>query len=67
MKLIGELIDNDQQPQPEMVHQVRTGLNDCVERQPDGRLQLRFTLPDENALNGLAATLAKMLVTDGTK
>jgi hypothetical protein len=64
MKLIGELIDNQQTPNPETVDRVRSGLSDCAERQPDGRLQLRFSLPDENALSGLATTLAKMLVAE---
>jgi len=68
MKLIGELIESDHDPQPETVQQVRTGLNDCVERQADGRVQLRFSLPSEEALDGLAAMLARMLVkeNDGT-
>lgn len=63
MKLIGELVDSEHAPAPETVAQMRSGLNDCVERQSDGRLQLTFSLPDEDALNGLATTLAKMLVT----
>ena len=64
MKLIGELIDNEQAPQPEAIDRVRAGLSDCAERQSDGKLQLRFTLPDEESLNGLATTLAKMLVSE---
>jgi superfamily II DNA or RNA helicase len=64
MKLIGELIDGQHNPKPETVAQVRSGLDDCVERQSDGRLQLRFSLPDEEALTGFATVLAKMLVTE---
>ncbi|MDC0937241.1 DEAD/DEAH box helicase, partial [Pirellulales bacterium] len=62
MKLVGELVNNDRTPDPEVVSQVRAGLDDCVERSTDGRLQVRFTLPDDDALNGLAATLAMLLV-----
>ncbi len=64
IKLIGELVDNGSTPNPQMVDQVRSGLDDCVEREPDGRLQLRFTLPNEEALNGLATTFAKLLVAE---
>jgi len=64
MKLVGELIDNDNTPDPQTVNQVRAGLDDCVERDPDGRLQVRFTLPGDDALNGLATTLAKLLVSE---
>ncbi|MEX1224387.1 MAG: helicase, partial [Pirellulales bacterium] len=67
MKLIGELIDNGRTPEPDTVQKVRAGLDDCVERQPDGRLQLRFSLPNEDALHGLATTLAKMLVAEGAE
>ncbi len=66
MKLIGELIQNDRQPQPEVVNQVHAGLNECVERQSDGRMQLRLVLPDEAALSDLATTLARMLVAEET-
>lgn len=62
MNLVGQLVDNDRTPDGAVVQQVRAGLNDCVERDPTGRLQVRFTLPGEDALDGLAATLAKLLV-----
>ncbi len=62
MKLVGELIDNGTNPDPQTVNQVRAGLDGCIERDADGRPQVRFTLPDDNALNGLATTLAKLLV-----
>jgi SNF2 family DNA or RNA helicase len=64
VKLVGELIDNGREPDPQTVSQVRTGLDDCVERDADGRLQVRFTLPDDEALNGLAMSLARLLVSD---
>ncbi len=43
---------------------MRAGLDDCVDRDPNGRLQVRFTLPDDEALNGLATTLARLLVSE---
>jgi len=64
MKLVSDLIDSGSAPDPRTVNQVRAGLDDCIERDPDGRLQVRFTLPDDNALNGLATTLAKLLVSE---
>jgi len=63
MHLVGELIGGDA-PDARAVEQVRTGLSDCVERDPDGRLQLRFSLPNEESLEGLATTLAKLLVAE---
>jgi hypothetical protein len=63
LKLVGELLDSGTAPNPQTVDQVRAGLNECVERDPAGRLQVRFTLPSDDALNGLATTLAKLLVT----
>lgn len=65
MNLVSELVDNGQTPDPQVVQQVRSGLNDCIERDDDGRVQVRFTLPGDDALNGLAATLAKLLVVKG--
>jgi SNF2 family DNA or RNA helicase len=62
INLVGELIDNGKMPDDGTVKQIRAGLDECVERAPDGRYQVRFTLPDEHALNSLAATLAKLLV-----
>lgn len=62
MKLVGELIDNGQTADEQAVSQVRAGLASCAEQDPDGRLQLRLTLPNEDALQNLATTLAKLLV-----
>ena len=64
MKLVGELIDNGTPPDDRTIHRVRAGLSDCIERDSDGRLQVRFTLPSDNALNDLATTLAKLLVSE---
>ncbi|HUS39276.1 MAG TPA: DEAD/DEAH box helicase [Pirellulales bacterium] len=62
LNLVSELIEDGSHPDPSTVNLVRAGLDRCVERDADGRPQLRFTLPDENALNGLATTLAKLLI-----
>jgi SNF2 family DNA or RNA helicase len=63
IKLLGELVDTGEtQPPPQAVDRVRAGLAHCAEREDDGRIQLKFALPNEDALNGLATTLAKLLV-----
>ncbi len=64
IKLVGELIDDAHAPDPQSVHRIRSGLDQCVERDGDGRLQVRFALPDENSLNDLATALAKLLVAE---
>jgi SNF2 family DNA or RNA helicase len=64
IKLVGGLIDSASVPDPQAVKQVRAGLDNCVERDPDGRLQVRFALPDDNSLNDLATALAKLLVSE---
>jgi hypothetical protein len=56
------LVPSGGAPDAAVVSQVRTGLEHCTERDAAGRPQLRFTLPDEGALAGLATTLAKLLV-----
>jgi superfamily II DNA/RNA helicase len=63
IKLLGELVDTGgNEPAPQAVEQVRAGLDYCAERDEAGRIQLRFALPDEDALNGMATTLARLLV-----
>ncbi len=64
MKLVGELIDNGQTPDLQAVAQVRAGLDDCIESTPDGRLQVRFTLPSKDSLNDLATMFAKLLISE---
>ncbi len=62
-KLLGELIspaDSAAAPEP-MVASVRAGLGSCVDRDGAGKPRLTFTLPDQAALDNLAATLAKLL------
>jgi hypothetical protein len=62
LNLVGELVNPDYQPDEKVVGQIREGLSDCTERTPDGRLQLRFTLENEEHLQSVAATLAKLLL-----
>jgi hypothetical protein len=67
LQMIGELVSTPErsQPDPVIVGRIQTGLSDCVERDGDGRPQLRITLPDDGALQQLAQTLAKLLVGEG--
>lgn len=64
LHLVGELVDTGTAADEQVVGQIRTGLSECVERDAQGRLQLRFTLPNDDALEGLATTLARLLVTE---
>ena len=65
LNLVGELIDTGTQPDPVHVEQMRKGLDQCVERDEAGRPQLKLVLNNDEALNNLAQTLAKLLVTAG--
>jgi len=62
-KLLGELVSQDlATPPPEdLVKNVRAGLNACVESDSNGAARLTISLPDRNALEGLAQSLAKLL------
>ena len=62
LNLVGELIDTGTSPDPATIDQVRTGLDNCVARDDTGRPQLRITLPNDEALNTLATSLARLLV-----
>jgi superfamily II DNA/RNA helicase len=68
LQMIGELVSTPQRsnPDPAVVGQIHTGLSECVERDGNGRPQLRITLPDDGALQQLAQTLAKLLVGEAT-
>jgi SNF2 family DNA or RNA helicase len=62
-ELLGELVSNSDRPEPnpEVIHRVRTGLNECVEQDETGRPKLTITLESEAALQNLASALAKLL------
>jgi superfamily II DNA or RNA helicase len=62
---LGELVaqsDASAAPPDEMVHRLRDNLRQCTKADEQGRQQLTVTLPDAAALDGLAKTLARLLV-----
>ncbi len=61
LNLVGQLLDTGSQPNNEAVSIIHQRLTDCVEKDETGRPQLRFTLPNDEAVKGLAETLAKLL------
>ncbi|APZ95816.1 RNA polymerase-associated protein RapA [Fuerstiella marisgermanici] len=65
LSLAGELIDShsEKTPSETSVNALAEKLSQCVDRDADGRPQLTISLPNEDALKGLAATLARLLET----
>lgn len=63
---LGELIQEDRPTPPpaDVVDQVRSRLDECVELDPDGRPRLSFTLPNRESIDRLAQALAKLLVSE---
>ncbi|MCO8120557.1 DEAD/DEAH box helicase [Stieleria sp. TO1_6] len=63
LSLAGELIPStgDKAPDDQQVAALTERLSQCVDKDPAGRPQLTITLPNEDALRGLATTLAKLL------
>ncbi len=63
LSLAGELIGgNDQQaPSDETVTCLTDKLSQCVDRDSEGRPQLKISLPSDDALRGLATTLARLI------
>lgn len=61
--LAGELIQRPDQSEPssETVDRLTQRLGECVQPDSQGRPQLTISLPDKDALRGLATTLAKLL------
>ena len=66
---LGELIQDDRPTPPpaDVVDQVRSRLDACVESDSDGRSRLSFTLPNRESIDRLAQTLARLLVSDSSK
>lgn len=63
---LGELVSQDErapEPSPHMVGELRQRLNECVSEDDHGRQRLSLTLPNRDALDSLAATLAKLMAT----
>lgn len=65
-KFLGELVQDQSRPAPPepVVSQLRDRLGQCVTPDAQGKPQLTITLPDQAALDGLAATLARLLGTN---
>jgi superfamily II DNA or RNA helicase len=60
---LGELVNQGSPAAPpEVVEQVQGHLAACVAPQPDGSRQLTFTLPNAEALEQFAGTLARLIV-----
>jgi superfamily II DNA/RNA helicase len=63
---LGELVSQDAEAPPPASHVVtnlKQRLAECTEEDADGRPRLSLTLPNRESLDGLAATLARLLVT----
>jgi superfamily II DNA or RNA helicase len=63
LTLAGELAGpaGEKSPSEESVRRLTDRLGQCVETDSEGRPQLTISLPDRDALRGLATTLAKLL------
>ncbi len=63
LSLAGELIGGNESEKPSetTVTNLVDKLSQCVDRDSQGRPQLTISLPDDNALRGLATTLARLL------
>ncbi len=64
-QFLGELVTNGSEtkaPDEAVIGQVRSRLAECVEEDSDGRQRLSITLPNRESLDGLAATLARLMV-----
>jgi superfamily II DNA or RNA helicase len=61
---LGELVGQESAPPPPatLVDNIHAGLESCVEQDGSAKPRLTITLPDKGALQGLAQTLAKLLV-----
>jgi len=61
-KLLGEIIP--QQPDEQMMEQkiasIRIHLQECLETNEQGQIELKLKLPNQSALDNIAATLAKL-------
>lgn len=63
LSLAGELIGarSDAAPDEAIIIKLTEKLAECVDRDSEGRPQLTISLPNKDALKGLAATLANLL------
>jgi superfamily II DNA/RNA helicase len=58
---LGEMLPGSAAPAPEAVAAIKSGLRECLETGEDGKVRLAVTLPDAQALDGLAAALARLV------
>ncbi|MDB2686703.1 DEAD/DEAH box helicase [Mariniblastus sp.] len=62
---LGELVSQTPEatpkPNEQVVEQVRQGLSNCIQTDEEGRQKLTVTLPNDDALQNLATTLASLL------
>ncbi len=68
-QFLGELVESSETataPDEALVSSVRNRLTDCVEEDADGKQRLTISLPNRQALNNLAQTLARLLATNET-
>ncbi len=63
LQLVGELVGGNDAPRPPQatVDKLSSSLSECVQRDSEGRPQLTISLPNDEALRGLAQTLALLL------
>jgi hypothetical protein len=64
---LGELVSQNvsvSPPSQEVVADLRQRLGGCVEEDDQGRQRLSITLPNRDTLDNLAATLARLLVSN---
>jgi hypothetical protein len=63
-RFLGELVSQQTAAAPPeaLVGALRSGLGQCVEPGENGQPVLRISLPDANTLEGLAQTLARLMV-----
>jgi hypothetical protein len=63
-QFLGTLVENDanrQQIPEDSVQAIRNRLDSCLETSPDGKPRLSFTLPNADAVDNLARTLAQLM------
>lgn len=63
-RMVGELVaqGNPAEPDPAVASSLRQSLVESVERDEQGRPQLRFTFPNDEAISQLAETLARLTI-----
>ena len=63
LSLAGQLLQKDstQEPSQDSVDLMTKQLSSMIETDPEGRPQIRISLPDQNALRDIATALARLL------